>query len=147
MILAKLRQRYHLVTLLGLLGCGLWLAPIPGDAKLFSSQPRHYGPTDPSEYTVRVMPQSITINHSQRQLIQVIVETIDGTPINGVEVQFRPSEGHVTSPTPTTQNGVVTGTFATATGSDQPRTAYVVVTVENVNVTVFIDIVPAVFSR
>jgi hypothetical protein len=32
-------------------------------------------------------------------------------------------------------------------GSDNPRTAFLVAAVENVEVTVFIDIVPVVFQR
>jgi hypothetical protein len=41
----------------------------------------------------------------------------------------------------------VTGIYTVTTGSDNPRSAFVVVTVEDVEVTVFIDIVPAVFGR
>jgi hypothetical protein len=41
----------------------------------------------------------------------------------------------------------VTATFIPATGSDNPRRAFIVVTVEDLDITVFIDIVPAVFGR
>jgi hypothetical protein len=41
----------------------------------------------------------------------------------------------------------VVGTFAAAPGSDSPRTAFLVAAIEDVEVTVFIDIVPAVFGR
>ncbi len=45
-----------------------------------------------------------------------------------------------------TQAGLATG-FEVSPGSDQPRTATIVVSVENIDITVFIDIVPAVFGR
>ena len=141
------QRRYWLLILLGLVGGGLGLAPMLGCTGLFSSQTRRYGPTAPGGYTVRVAPQTAKLAHLQRQPIQVTVETAEGAPADGVQVQFRASEGQVTATTTTTRNGMVTGTFAAATGSDQPRTAYIVVTVENVDVTVFIDIVPAVFGR
>jgi hypothetical protein len=41
----------------------------------------------------------------------------------------------------------VVGTFAVAPGSDSPRTASLVAAVENVAVTVFINIVPVVYQR
>jgi hypothetical protein len=53
----------------------------------------------------------------------------------------------MTTGTSRTRGGSVTGTFTVATGSDNPRTAFVIVTVEDVEVTVFIDIVPAVVGR
>jgi hypothetical protein len=39
------------------------------------------------------------------------------------------------------------GTYVAASGSDSPRTAFLVAAVEDVEVTIFIDIVPAVFGR
>jgi hypothetical protein len=39
------------------------------------------------------------------------------------------------------------GTFVAAPSSDSPRTAFLVAAVEDVEVTVFIDIVPAVYGR
>jgi hypothetical protein len=77
----------------------------------------------------------------------VTVEDDAGQPIDDILVSFLPSEGTVVTETSHTRSGTVTGTFTAATGSDSPRTAFVVVTVENVEVTVFIDIVPAVFGR
>jgi hypothetical protein len=136
-----------LVQLAGLGGLALWLLPAC-HAGLFSSQIRYYGPTTPSGYRVRVEPQAVvTLSHSQRQPIQVTVENEAGQLVDGVAVRFRASEGNVTTDSHETRGGTVTGTFAAAPGSDQPRTVFVVVTVENVKVTVFIDIVPAVFGR
>jgi hypothetical protein len=136
-----------LVRLACLGGFALWLLPTLSHAGLFSPQTRHYGPTTPSGYRVRVEPRAVTLSHSQRQPILVTVENAAGQPIDGVAVQFRASEGNVATDTHETQGGTVTGTFAAAAGSDQPRTVFVVVTVENIEVTVFIDIVPAVFGR
>jgi hypothetical protein len=147
MILAKARRHPMLVRLAGLGGLALWLLPALSHAGLFSSQARYYGPTTPSGYRVRVEPQAVTLSHSQRQPIHVTVENEAGQPVDGIPVQFRASEGNVTTDNYETQGGTVIGTFAAATGSDQPRTVFVVVTVENVKVTVFIDIVPAVFGR
>jgi hypothetical protein len=146
MILAKARRHLMLVRLAGLGGIALWLLPAC-HAGLFSSQAHYYGPTTPSGYRVRVEPQAVTLSHSQRQPIHVMVENEAGQPVDGVAVRFRASEGSVATDSHETQGGTVTGTFAAATGSDQPRTVFVVVTVENVKVTVFIDIVPAVFGR
>jgi hypothetical protein len=90
-----------------------------------------------------------TMAHSQRLIIQVTVQDAQGEPAEGVEGHFVASEGRVT-PKPRssrTRDGVVQGTFTPGMGGDQPRTAYIIVTVENVEVTVFVDIVPAVFGR
>jgi hypothetical protein len=135
------------VRLVCLGGLALWLLPALSHAGLFSSQPRYYGPTTPSGYRVRVEPQAVALSHSQRQRIHVTVENEAGQLMDGVAVRFRASEGSVATDTHETRGGTVTGAFAAATGSDQPRTVFVVVTVENVEVTVFIDIVPAVFGR
>ena len=85
--------------------------------------------------------------HSQRRDIEVYVETADGQPADGVAVRFRPSEGVVEPKHSATSGGLVTGQFAVSPGGDQPRTATIVVSVENIDITVFIDIVPAVFGR
>jgi hypothetical protein len=147
MTLANPRRPHRRVRLVYLVWLAFWLLPALSHAGLFSPQARRYGPTTPSGYRVRVEPQAVRLSHSQRQPIQVTVENEAGEPIDGVAVQFRASEGHVATDTPETRGGTVTGAFAAATGSDQPRTVFVVVTVENVKVTVFIDIVPAVFGR
>lgn len=147
MTLANARRHPVLVRLASLGGLALWLLPALSHAGLFSSQARYYGPSTPSGYRVQVEPQAVTLSHSQHQPIHVTVENEAGQPLDGVPVQFRASEGTVTTDSHETRGGTVTGTFAAATGSDQPRTVFVVVTVENVKVTVFIDIVPAVFGR
>jgi hypothetical protein len=85
--------------------------------------------------------------HTQQPSVAVSVEDATGQPIDDVLVRFVPSEGAMVTETSHTRGGTVTGTFTAATGSDSPRTAFVVVGVENVEVTVFIDIVPAVFGR
>jgi hypothetical protein len=87
------------------------------------------------------------MSHTQRPSFTVMVENATGQPTDDVLVRFAPSEGTMQTGTSRTRGGTVTGTFAVATGSDSPRTAFVVVTVEDVEVTVFIDIVPAVFGR
>ena len=85
--------------------------------------------------------------HTQRARVTVTVEDAKGQPVDDALVRFTPSEGRVATDTSHTRGGVVMGTFAAATGSDGPRTAFVIVTVEDVDITVFIDIVPAVFGR
>jgi hypothetical protein len=85
--------------------------------------------------------------HTQHPQITVAVENAAGQPVDDVLVTFTPSEGTLTTSSSRTRGGTVVGTFTAAEGSDSPRTAYLVVTVEDVNVTIFIDIVPAVFGR
>jgi hypothetical protein len=87
------------------------------------------------------------MSHSQRPRLTVMVEDTSGQPIDDVLVNFTPSGGHITTGTSHTRGGTVTVTFIATTGSDSPRTAFVIVTVENVEVTIFIDIVPAVVGR
>ncbi len=130
------------------LACGLiGLTPPPAHSGPFSPQDRQYGPTTPGGYAVRVSPHVATMAHSQRRAIEVYVETPDGKPADGVAVRFRPSEGVVSQEHRETRGGLATGQFEVSPGSDQPRTATIVVSVENVDITVFIDIVPAVFGR
>ena len=78
--------------------------------------------------------------HSQRRAIEVFVETPDGQPANGVPVRFQPSEGVVTQAHNETHNGLVAGQFEVSPGSDQPRTATILVSVENVDITVISDV-------
>ena len=73
--------------------------------------------------------------------------TAQGKLLDDVLATFTPSEGTVTTGSSSTRGGTVVGTFTAAPGSDSPRTAFLVVAVENVEVTVFIDMVPAVFGR
>jgi hypothetical protein len=96
---------------------------------------------------VRVSPQAVSMAHSQSLAIEVYVETSDGKPADGVAVRFQPSEGIVKQKHPETRNGRTTGQFTVSPGSDQPRTATIVISVENIDITEFIDIVPAVFGR
>lgn len=96
---------------------------------------------------MRLEPSTITMSHSQRPRLTVTVEDASGQPIDDVLVSFTPSGGHITTGTSHTRGGTVTGTFIATTGSDSPRTAFVIVTVENIEVTIFIDIVPAVVGR
>lgn len=144
--MTRLRFAVYLsvASLVGLMLC--W-PPALSHAGLFTRQSRPYGPTVPNGYTIRVDPQAVTLAHSQKQPIQVTVKDEAGQLVDGVTVHFRTSEGAIEPTTHTTQGGMVTGTFATANRGDDPRTAFIVVTVENVEVTVFIDIVPAVFGR
>jgi hypothetical protein len=85
--------------------------------------------------------------HTQRPSLTVRVENAAGEPTDEILVRFVPSEGTITTGTSHTRGGTVSGMFTAATGSDGPRTAVVIVAVEDVEVTVFIDIVPAVFGR
>jgi hypothetical protein len=87
------------------------------------------------------------MSHTQRPQVTVTVSDASDQPVEDVFVGFTPSEGSITTGTSRTRGGVVTGTFRATTGSDSPRTAFVVVTVEDIDITVFIDIVPAVFGR
>ena len=84
-------------------------------------------------------------NHSPQ--VTVAVENPAGQPVDDVLVTFTPSEGALTTGSSRTRGGTVVGTFTAAPGSDGPRTAFLVLAVENVEVTVFIDIVPVVFGR
>ncbi len=133
-----------------LVGLG-WLA---GSIALSASQGHgsqiaghRYGPTTPGGYYVRVDPRAVTMAHTQRPQLTVAVENAAGQPLEDVLVTFTPSEGTFTTSSSRTRGGTVVGTFIAAPGSDSPRTAFLVAAVEDVEVTVFIDIVPAVFGR
>lgn len=108
---------------------------------------RRYGPTSPGGYYVRVEPRAIAMAHTQRPQVTVYIENRDGQPQDDVLVSFLPSEGTVITGESSSRGGAVRGTFAVGTGSDNPRSASILITVENVDVTVFVDIVPAVFGR
>jgi hypothetical protein len=139
MTLAK-PARLSALSLVAALLCGTcWLAG--------AATGRRYGPTTPGGHYVRVTPSSLTMAHTQRPSLTVRVEDASGQPTDDVLVRFVPSEGTITTGTSHTRGGTVSGTFTAATGSDSPRTAFVIVAVEDVEVTVFIDIVPAVFGR
>jgi hypothetical protein len=98
-------------------------------------------------YYVRVEPRAVTMAHNQRPQLTVAVEDAAGRPVEDVLVMFTPSEGTFTTGSSRTRGGTVVGTFVVDPGSDSPRTAFLVATVENVEVTVFIDIVPVVYQR
>ena len=136
------------LLLVGMLG---WLA---GSVALGASQGqrlpdagRRYGPTTPGGFYVRVAPRAVTMAHTQRPQLTVAVENAAGQPMEDVLVTFTPSEGAFTTSGSRTRGGTVVGTYVAASGSDSPRTAFLVATVEDVEVTIFIDIVPAVFGR
>src|SRR5215470_18059573 len=92
-------------------------------------------------------PGAVTMAHNQHPQLTVAVDNAAGQPVDDVLVTFTPSEGTLTTGSSYTRGGTVVGTFTAAPGSDSPRTAFLVVTVEDVEVTVFIDLVPAVFGR
>jgi hypothetical protein len=144
MTLAKARR---LVVLGLLVGCMCWLAPVAGRDEGRSGVGRRYGPTTPHGYFVRVEPSIVTLPTNRQQALTVTVEDAAGQPVDDVFVSFVPSEGTVITGTSRTRGGVVTGSYTAATGSDNPRTAFVIVAVENIEMTVFIDIVPVVFGR
>lgn len=112
-----------------------------------SAAGRSYGPTTPGGYYVRVAPSLLTMSHSQQHRLRVMVEDAAGRPVDGVLVTFAPSEGTVVTTTSRTRGGVVAAMYTPGTGGDRPRTAFMTITVEDLDVTVFIDIVPAVFGR
>ena len=131
-------------------GMLLWLA---GGVARGASQGRaqiaghRYGPTTPGGYYVRVAPRTVTMANTQRPQLTVAVENAAGQPMEDVLVTFTLSEGTFTTGSSRTRGGTVVGTYVAASGSDSPRTAFLVATVEDVEITIFIDIVPAVFGR
>lgn len=137
--------KLRLLCLAGLLAWGALSSAAPGRLAQVAGQ--RYGPSTPGGYYVRVEPRSVTMAHNQRQQLTVTVENAAGQPVDDVLVTFTPSEGAVTTGSSHTRGGTVVGTFTAAPGSDSPRTAFLVVTVENVEVTVFLDLVPVVFGR
>ena len=99
-------------------------------------------------YRLRVEPGTLTMRHTERPRLIVSVEDAAGRPVDDVKVDFTVSEGVLTPDgTGRTQNGRVTATFTPSVGADNPRRAFVVVAAGGVDVTVFIDIVPAVHGR
>ena len=99
-------------------------------------------------YRLRVEPGTLTMRHTERPRLVVSVEDASGRPVDDVKVDFTVSEGVLTPDgTGRTQDGRVTATFTPAAGADNPRRAFVVVAAAGLDVTVFIDIVPAVHGR
>jgi len=139
------------LLLVGMLVC---LGCLTGSVALGASQGQglpgaghRYGPTTPGGYYVRVAPRAVTMAYIQRPQLTVAVENAAGQPVEDVLVTFTLSEGTFTTGSSRTRGGTVVGTYVAASGSDSPRTAFLVATVEDVEVTIFIDIVPAVFGR
>ena len=117
------------------LGCLVFLTPAHGQ----DGEPG---------YRLRVEPGTLTVRHTERPRLIVSVEDASGRPVDGVEVDFTVSEGVLTPDgTGRTENGRLTATFTPAVGADNPRRAFVVVAAGGVDLTVFIDIVPAVHGR
>jgi hypothetical protein len=128
---------------------GMWLMISlfgPAEAGILSAQ-RRYGPSTPNGYYVRLEPTVIHMAHHQPSPVTVTVEDAAGQPVDDVLVRFTPSQGQVAMASNLTRNGVVSGTYTAPTGIDVSHSAFVIVRVEDVEVTVFIDIVPAVFGR
>ena len=134
-----------MLVCLGWLAWGVVLSASQGRAPQISGQ--RYGPTTAGGYYVRVEPRAVTMAHTQRPQITVAVDNAAGQPVDDVLVTFIPSEGAFTTASSRTRGGAVVGIFTAASGSDSPRTAFLVATVEDVEVTIFIDIVPAVVGR
>jgi hypothetical protein len=138
-----------------ILACGLvlglaWLCCLAFAQSRTDQAPlagRRYGPTAPSGYYVRVAPSLITMPYSQQRHLSVTVEDAAGRPVDGVLVTFAPSEGTVLTTTSRTRGGEVTGTYTPGGGGDRPRTVFITITVEDLEVTAFINIVPTVFSK
>jgi hypothetical protein len=142
-----LAKALRLLVLGFLVGCVCGLAPVAGRDGGRSGVGRRYGPTTPHGYFVHVEPSAVTLPNNRQQPLTVTVEDAAGQPVDDVFVSFVPSEGAVTTGSSHTRGGVVTGTYTVATGSDSPRTAFVIVAIENLEVTVFIDLVPVVFGH
>ena len=134
MISADCRRRL-LCCLAAALGCLALVTPA-------------YGQDDGAGYRLRVEPGTLTMRHTEHPRLVVSVEDAAGRPVDGVQVDFTVSEGEVTPDgSGRTRNGRVTATFTAASGGDNPRRAFVVVAAGGRDVTVFIDIVPAVHGR
>jgi len=136
---------FGMLVSLGHLACGVVPSTSPG--RPLPATGHRYGPTTPGGYYVRVEPRTVTMSQNQNPQVTVAVENTGAQPVDDVLVTFTPSEGTLTTGSSRTRGGTVVGTFAAAPGSDSPRTAFLIVAVENVEVTVFIDIVPVVFGR
>jgi hypothetical protein len=147
MISAK-RCAWSIAALLLSLGWLLWTVGLSAaQSRALLEAGKRYGPTKPGGYYVRVAPRALTMAHSQRPDITVAVETATGQPVEDVLVTFMPAEGTVTTESSRTRGGTVVGTFIAASGSSQPHTVSLVASVEDIDITIFIDIVPAVVGR
>ena len=108
-----------------------------------------YGQEGGTGFRLRVEPGTVTMRHTERPRLVVSVEDASGQPVDDVQVDFTVSEGVLTPDdgSSRTRNGRVTATFTPAVGADNPRRAFVVVAAGGLDVTVFIDIVPAIHGR
>jgi len=107
-----------------------------------------HGQDGGAAYRLRVEPDTLTMRHTERPRLVVSVEDASGRPVDGVQVDFTASEGDLAPDgSGRTRNGRVTATFTPASGADNPRRAFVVVAAGGADVTVFIDIVPAIHGR
>lgn len=129
------------------MGIGLMIALFGCSGAGMLSAQRRAGPSTPGGYYVRVEPAVIHMAHNQPAPLTVTVEDAAGQPVDDVLVHFTPAQGQVVTASTLTRNGVVSATYTAPAGSDASHTAFVMVRVENVEVTVFVDIVPAVFGR
>lgn len=147
MISAKLRLPY-VVGMLVWVGYLAWgVLPGASQGRTLPAPAHRYGPTTPGGYYVQVAPRAVTMAQNQHPQVTVAVANAAGQPVDDVLVTFTPSEGTLTTGSSRTRGGTVVGTYTAAPGSDSPRTVFLVIAVEDVEVTVFIDIVPVVFGR
>ena len=107
-----------------------------------------YGQDGGPGYRLRVEPGMLIMRHTERPRLTVAVEDASGQPVDDVQVDFTVSEGALTPDgSGRTRDGRVSGTFTPGFGGDNPRRAFVVVSAVGHEITVFIDIVPAVYGR
>lgn len=140
-------KRWSLYGLL--IAMGLWLmVSMSGcaEAKGLFAQ-RRYGPSKPGGYYVRLDPAMLHLAHYRSASLTVTVEDAAGKPVDDVLVRFTHAQGEMKTASNLTQDGKVVGTYLPPPGSDAFHSDYVVVSVEDVEVPVFIDIVPAVYGR
>jgi hypothetical protein len=140
----KLWPLYGVLIVLG----GCLTASLSGcaETKLLVAQ-RRFGPSTPGGYYVRLDPAMVHVEHYLSAPLTVTVEDAAGQPVDDVLVRFTHAQGQVKTASNLTQNGTVAGTYTPPPGSDALHADFVIVSVEDIKVTVFIDIVPAVYGR
>lgn len=138
---------WPLYGVLTVMGIGL-LVSLSGCAKtkMLGAQ-RRFGPSTPGGYYVRLDPAMIHLEHYRSAPLTVTVEDAAGQPADDVLVRFTHAQGEVTTKSNLTQDGTVDATYTPPPGSDAFHADFVIVSVEDVKVTVFIDVVPAVYGR
>lgn len=132
-----------------LIAMGIWLmGSLSGCAETRSLlAQRRYGPSTPGGYYVRLDPAMLHLAHYLSASLTVTVEDAAGKPADDVLVRFTHAQGEVKTASDLTQNGKVVATYLPPPGSDAFHSDFVIVSVEDVKVPVFIDIVPAVYGR